>query len=741
MEQDAAITTTTSDSKVDDSAKENGPVYFENSKLAMEREESHLSNDKNDSSTANGLESEPKNVKDKFEWAEGKTGGVYIPPFKLERMKEERWAAAGGKLSGDYEGQRIAWELLKKKINGCVNKINTTNISQVIPEFFRLNLIRGRGLLSRAILKAQLTSPEFTNVYAALIAVLNTKIPEIGEMILSRVILQFRKAFKRNDKRLCISTTKFIAHLVNQLVCHELLALQLLTLLLEQPTDDSVEVAVAFVKECGNILSELSPQGLYAVFERLRGILHEGDIDKRVQYMIEALFAIRRDGFSKYPPYPPELDLIEEEDRITHEICLDDELELDTSDDVFHFDPEYDENEMRYAEIREEILGKEEEDNEEEEEEEEDNDDAIVNTEENDTKADEATTVIHQGTDMELIQFRRSVYLTIMSSLSFEEGAHKLVKLMNEGNNQQRQYELCSMIIECCSQERTYLRFYGLLARRFCSLSQVYSDKFDELFGEYYATIHRLETSKLRNVAKFFAALFETDSISWSAMEYIRLVEEETTSSSRIFVKILFQELAENMTVERLRERLKDPYLQTHFQGLFPLDNPRNTRFAINYFTSIGLGILTEEMREHLKNLPKNETQNHVALQDVVATEEQDKSDSMISMDEESHHSNISSSSSSPRPRRRSRRFSDSSSSGEEDEDDERDSVASEDSDGRHSPKHRYERTKSERKSSRSRHHSSKSDKREKPRKRSPLSDSSYRQHRRHYSKKSRHHR
>ncbi|GJQ09802.1 hypothetical protein GpartN1_g1593.t1 [Galdieria partita] len=731
MEQDTAVTATISDNNVYNFSKQSGPNDHQNPVLSTDREEAFLSNE-NDS-TANGIESEPTNVKDKFEWAEGRTGGVYIPPFKLERMKEERWAAAGGKLSGDYEGQRIAWELLKKKINGCVNKINTTNITQVIPEFFQLNLIRGRGLLSRAILKAQLTSPEFTNVYAALIAVLNTKIPEIGEMILIRVILQFRKAFKRNDKRLCISTTKFIAHLVNQLVCHELLALQILTLLLEQPTDDSVEVAVSFVKECGNILSELSPQGLYAVFERLRGILHEGDIDKRVQYMIEALFAIRRDGFSKYPPFPPELDLIEEEDRITHEICLDDELELDTSDDVFHFDPEYDENEMRYAEIREEILGKEEEDEEEEEEDEEDEEgkDATTEAEENDRTTDEATTVIHQGTDMELIQFRRSVYLTIMSSLSFEEGAHKLVKLMNEGNNQQRQYELCSMIIECCSQERTYLRFYGLLARRFCSLSQIYSDKFDELFGEYYATIHRLETSKLRNVAKFFAALFETDSISWSAMEYIRLVEEETTSSSRIFVKILFQELAENMTAERLRDRLKDPDLQVHFQGLFPLDNPRNTRFAINYFTSIGLGVLTEEMREHLKKLPKNETRNHMASQDIDSTEKQEKSDWMSSMDEERQSSISSSTSSSPRPRR-SRRFSDSSSF-EEDDDHEkrREYASSEDSRGSHSPRERHERTKSSRRSSR--HHSSK---RDKLRKRSPFSDSSYR-----HSKKSRHHR
>lgn len=45
--------------------------------------------------------------------------------------------------------------------------------------------------------------------------------------------------------------------------------------------------------------------------------------------------------------------------------------------------------------------------------------------------------------------------------------------------------------------------------------------------------------------------------------------------------------------------------MQGPFSGLFPRDNPKNTRFAINFFTSIGLGGLTDELREHLKTAPK----------------------------------------------------------------------------------------------------------------------------------------
>ena len=103
------------------------------------------------------------------------------------------------------------------------------------------------------------------------------------------------------------------------------------------------------------------------------------------------------------------------------------------------------------------------------------------------------------------------------------------------------QMELCIMLLECCSQERTYLRYYGLLGQRFCMINKVYQENFEKCFVQQYSMIHRLETNKLRNVAKFFAHLLGTDALPWHVLAYIRLTEEDTTSSSRIFIKILFQ--------------------------------------------------------------------------------------------------------------------------------------------------------------------------------------------------------
>jgi hypothetical protein len=76
-------------------------------------------------------------------------------------------------------------------------------------------------------------------------------------------------------------------------VAHEVLALEILTLLLERPSDDSVEVTIAFLKECGQKLTEVSPRGIHAIFDRLRNVLHEANLDKRTQYMIEVMFQVK----------------------------------------------------------------------------------------------------------------------------------------------------------------------------------------------------------------------------------------------------------------------------------------------------------------------------------------------------------------------------------------------------------------------------------------------------------------
>lgn len=118
-----------------------------------------------------------------------------------------------------------------------------------------------------------------------------------------------------------------LAHLVNQQVVYDNLAIEILYIYLENPTEDSIEMACEFLTECGQFLSEINFSATQYIFERLRAILHEGEIDRRIQYVIETLFAKRKTGFKENPAIIPELDLVNDEDKIIHEININDQID------------------------------------------------------------------------------------------------------------------------------------------------------------------------------------------------------------------------------------------------------------------------------------------------------------------------------------------------------------------------------------------------------------------------------
>ncbi len=56
-----------------------------------------------------------------------RSGGTYIPPARLRALQ----AQITDRSSKEY--QRMAWEALKKSINGLINKVNVSNIKHIVP--------------------------------------------------------------------------------------------------------------------------------------------------------------------------------------------------------------------------------------------------------------------------------------------------------------------------------------------------------------------------------------------------------------------------------------------------------------------------------------------------------------------------------------------------------------------------------------------------------------------------------
>jgi pre-mRNA-splicing factor CWC22 len=85
---------------------------------------------------------------------------------------------------------------------------------------------------------------------------------------------------------------------------------------------------------------------------------------------------------------------------------------------------------------------------------------------------------------------------------------------------------------------------------------------------------------------------------SWNALRksITSLVNKATAANvrhvapSRIFIKMLFQDLAEHLGIRTLSNKMNDDEDTAVRDALFPRDCAKNTRFAINFFTAIGLG-------------------------------------------------------------------------------------------------------------------------------------------------------
>ena len=121
----------------------------------------------------------------------------------------------------------------------------------------------------------------------------------------------------------------------------------------------------------------------------------------------------------------------------------------------FRNDPNFERNEARWEELAAQVVGEEEPE--------------IVQQPVIEEK--EEKTEIVDMTEQDLINLRKTIYLTIMNSVDFEECCHKLLKL---SIRECQQVEMCGMIVDCCMQERTFTRYYGLLAQRLCNIGEDY---------------------------------------------------------------------------------------------------------------------------------------------------------------------------------------------------------------------------------------------------------------------------
>lgn len=477
--------------------------------------------------------------------------------------------------------QQETWEKLRETINRLIASADSHNVAAVCVDLFQVNVMRGSGLVARAVIQNVISRPQKAPVYAAIISVLNSKVSQIGEITLARTAALVKKAYMQDDRALFHSTLQFMCALVLQRVVEDIVVLQILQVLLEQPTQTSIEAAIEILESVGHFLDENSKTAANMVFDRLRTLLQEGGLLVRSQKAISEILRLRRSGLRLHL-----IDVVEDEDKETHFVDLTELQDTQNELNFFQEDPNYDVAEAEYAQFREEIEPEKEE---------------IIPEPQQEKVTD--------MTDAVLLQHQKNIYLTVMSSMSADEAVHKLMRLKRKLKLDAP--VLIDMIIKCCAQEKTYSKYFGVIGEKICGMGRQWHHTFTQQFQEKYETIYQYEGAQLRNMGKFFGHLLAADILApQDTLGAVTLTEDKTNSASRVFVKFMFQEMVEELGIAEVKKLIQDPLIRLGIRGMFPVtdvnsDDADHIMFAINYFTAIGLGVLTEEMREVLKNLPE----------------------------------------------------------------------------------------------------------------------------------------
>lgn len=488
------------------------------------------------------------------------------------------------RIAPGEDEQRSNWRVMESYLDSCLKEINLSNFEKVLKDIYEVNVILARDIVVRLIIKYQ-TMNDQANLYAGLAAALNLIVPEIGGVLTRESTAYFIVAYNKLDDVQAFAMVSLLAQLFNYEVTHEIVILQIIHLLSEDLNESSVHIIIHLLRQCGKHLSEVSSTAHNMIFEKLREVLQEGKLSKTANHYLEELFDLRRLDYkaSSFKSLLKDKDM----EHTTHTFMVDPEASRPNADlGHFVYHKDFMEIERKYYDLKQKIELSEVE------------------------NAEPVPTVAKDMTGKNDVEFKKQFYLILKSSLSSDEAAHKILRLRIPDADK---HKVVNVIVKSSIQEPTYSKFYGLLAERLCSSHKTWKPAFEQTFRANYDEIEELEPAQLRTLGRFWGHVLASDFIGFEVFENVHMSEDGTSASGRIFLKFIFQEVVAALGINELKERFKEDYIQPFLINLFPKEDPENIRYSINYFTAIGLGVLTEDMRKQLDLIQAKEQETEIA--------------------------------------------------------------------------------------------------------------------------------
>jgi nucleolar MIF4G domain-containing protein 1 len=143
----------------------------------------------------------------------------------------------------------------------------------------------------------------------------------------------------------------------------------------------------------------------------------------------------------------------------------------------------------------------------------------------------------------------------------------KLLKLNLKGKQDR---EIVHVLMTLCTQEKTFNKFYALLAERFCTFDYNFKFTFQFHFWDRFKLLPELPTYKISNLAQLLAHLLGTNVLSLTLLKVVDFTKQEhpleISFFRQLFTRLMlrhgdnaieqFQRLAGNQEMSDLKDGL-----------------------------------------------------------------------------------------------------------------------------------------------------------------------------------------
>jgi nucleolar MIF4G domain-containing protein 1 len=133
---------------------------------------------------------------------------------------------------------------------------------------------------------------------------------------------------------------------------------------------------------------------------------------------------------------------------------------------------------------------------------------------------------------------RRNIFVTIMSSEDYVDAFEKLMKM---GLKDKQDREIVRVLIHCTAHEKVYNPYYALISQRMCHSNHSFKITFQYSLWDELKTMDEASVQRIANVAKLYAHLFATQSLSLIVLRTISL--PDLSKKHMLFLRALFYTL------------------------------------------------------------------------------------------------------------------------------------------------------------------------------------------------------